>query len=42
MLRRSGYDSSRPVRLIECDTTSNDFAKQLIQDKIEEAVDPHV
>jgi hypothetical protein len=29
MLRRSGYDGSKPVRLIGCDAGSNDFAKQL-------------
>ncbi|MCG8922197.1 hypothetical protein L6E10_07175, partial [Lentzea sp. CC55] len=29
MLRRSGYDGSRPVRLIGCDAGSNDFARQL-------------
>ncbi len=29
MLRRSGYDGSRPVRLIGCDAGSNDFAQQL-------------
>jgi hypothetical protein len=29
MLRRAGYDGSKPVRLIGCDAASNDFAKQL-------------
>ncbi|TWP45228.1 hypothetical protein FKR81_39840, partial [Lentzea tibetensis] len=29
MLRRSGYDGSKPVRLIGCDAASNDFAQQL-------------
>ncbi|HUQ54490.1 DNA/RNA non-specific endonuclease [Lentzea sp.] len=29
MLRRGGYDGSRPVRLIGCDAGSNDFAQQL-------------
>jgi hypothetical protein len=29
MLRRAGYDGSRPVRLIGCDAGSNDFAQQL-------------
>ncbi|ANZ41510.1 hypothetical protein BBK82_41720 [Lentzea guizhouensis] len=29
MLRRAGYDGSKPVRLIGCDAGSNDFAKQL-------------
>ncbi|WP_329790156.1 hypothetical protein V1227_39375 [Lentzea sp. DG1S-22] len=29
MLRRSGYDGSRPVRLIGCDAGGNDFAQQL-------------
>ncbi|WP_199443715.1 hypothetical protein [Umezawaea beigongshangensis] len=29
LLRRSGYDGSRPVRLIGCDAGSNDFARRL-------------
>ncbi|MEU5691988.1 hypothetical protein [Actinosynnema sp. NPDC020468] len=29
MLKRSGYDSSKPVRLIGCDASRNDFARQL-------------
>ncbi len=29
MLRKSGYDGSKPVRLIGCDAASNDFARQL-------------
>ncbi|WP_119724497.1 YwqJ-related putative deaminase [Lentzea terrae] len=29
MLRRAGYDGSKPVRLIGCDAGSNDFAQQL-------------
>jgi hypothetical protein len=29
MLRRSGWDGKKPIRLIGCDAGSNDFAKQL-------------